>query len=131
MSQWLDAGEPPDVRVVELGPGRGTLLADALRTWSQFPAFRSVLKEVSLVETSASMRKLQGRAVKSSLEVCKAKGMDVDKTAVRWYDSIEDIKDASSNEGVYTMVVAHEFFDALPVHVIEVRTPSSLFIVFF
>jgi NADH dehydrogenase [ubiquinone] 1 alpha subcomplex assembly factor 7 len=37
---------------------------------------------------------------------------------IHWYDSIDDVPAA---DGTYTMLVAHEFFDALPFHLIEVR----------
>jgi NADH dehydrogenase [ubiquinone] 1 alpha subcomplex assembly factor 7 len=36
-----------------------------------------------------------------------------------WHDSIDDV---SQDSGEYTMLVAHEFFDALPIHVVEVRS---------
>jgi SAM-dependent MidA family methyltransferase len=39
-----------------------------------------------------------------------------------WHDAIDDVL-RSTGEGEYTMLVAHEFFDALPVHVLQVRTP--------
>jgi SAM-dependent MidA family methyltransferase len=62
------------------------------------------------VESSPALRvvqekKLQAWGGKSSLEL-------------HWHDSIEDIP---TTDGVYTMLVAHEFFDALPFHLIEVR----------
>lgn len=112
------------MRVVELGPGRGTLLADALRAWSQFPAMKDALRDLRLVETSQTMRKLQKETLEGALEVCRKKGMGVDEGAVGWHDSLDELREASSTEDVFTMVVAHEFFDALPVHVIEVRCSS-------
>ncbi|KAK0500165.1 S-adenosyl-L-methionine-dependent methyltransferase [Armillaria luteobubalina] len=57
LSQWQNAGSPPSIRLVELGPGRGTLMADILRVVQQFA--KSALKRVHLVETSLSMRALQ------------------------------------------------------------------------
>ena len=120
MTRWLAAGSPPNVRVVELGPGRGTLLADALRAWSQFPGMKSALKELRLVETSPSMRNLQGETLKKTLEDCKKRGMNMDAGSVEWHDSLDDVRNASRADGVFTMLVAHEFFDALPVDIIQV-----------
>jgi NADH dehydrogenase [ubiquinone] 1 alpha subcomplex assembly factor 7 len=37
---------------------------------------------------------------------------------IHWHDSIDDVP---ASDGTYTMLVAHEFFDALPFHLIEVR----------
>jgi SAM-dependent MidA family methyltransferase len=80
------------------------------QTLSQFPHSRTSVKRVHLVESSPALRavqekKLQAWGGKNSLEL-------------HWHDSIEDIPPA---DGVYTMLVAHEFFDALPFHLIEVR----------
>ncbi len=67
------------VRLVELGPGRGTLMADALRACRVAPDFLAAIEEICLVETSPILRekqelKLQGRGVK-----------------IRWCDEIADI----------------------------------------
>ena len=52
---WQSMGRPGRVALVELGPGRGTLLADALRAAKTLPPFRDAI-EVHLVESSASLR---------------------------------------------------------------------------
>ncbi|KAN0113582.1 DUF185 domain containing protein [Russula decolorans] len=108
LSQYLNSGAKHDIQLVELGPGRGTLMDDILRTLSQFPHSRTSVKRVHLVESSPALRavqeeKLQAWGGKSSLEL-------------HWHDSIEDIP---TTDGVYTMLVAHEFFDALPFHLVE------------
>ena len=87
---WVQLGRPADVRLIELGPGRGALMADALRAARLEPAFRP---EVHLVETSPALRALQ-----------RAQGFD----AV-WHDSPDTIPDGPS------IWIANEFFDALPV----------------
>ena len=88
---WERLGRPADIRLVELGPGRGVLMADALRAARLEPAFRP---EVHLVETSPALRSLQ-----------RAQGFD----AV-WHDRPETIPEGP------TIWIANEFFDALPVH---------------
>lgn len=56
---WLDRGRPRPAALVELGPGRGTLLADAARAWRIVPGFQDAVR-LHLVETSPTLRALQG-----------------------------------------------------------------------
>jgi SAM-dependent MidA family methyltransferase len=87
---WHRAGRPEGVRYVELGPGRGTLAADALR------AMRSAGLEpaVHLVETSPVLRAAQLQRVPNAA----------------WHDDLSTIPEDGS-----ILAVANEFFDALPV----------------
>ncbi|TFK74089.1 DUF185-domain-containing protein, partial [Pluteus cervinus] len=107
ISQWMDKGLPP-IRLVELGPGRGTLMEDVLRVFAQLDAVKSHLTQVHLVETSLTMRALQQERLAPR---STAMGFRLD-----WYDSIYDIKDSPDE---YTMLIAHEFFDALPIHLLQ------------
>ncbi|KAJ7062914.1 S-adenosyl-L-methionine-dependent methyltransferase [Mycena amicta] len=113
MYQWLETikqqkqGESTlPIRIVELGPGRGLLMHDILRVISQFGTRK--LKTVHLVETSQTLRTLQA----SRLEPSAAQH----GFTIEWNDSVEQIQ---PREDMFTMVVAHEFFDALPFHLIE------------
>lgn len=94
---WTRLGSPGRVALVELGPGRGTLMADALRAARVMPAFRSAL-EVHLVETSPVLRDAQRRTLESS------------GCAPTWHDTL-----LSLPTDVPLLVIANEFFDALPV----------------
>lgn len=95
LHQW-DAEKP--VALVELGPGRGVLMADVLRTLKQLrPAHFSVLK-VAMVETSPRLRGLQAAAVAPF------------KT-VTFHDDI-----ASLPTDMPLLVIGNEFLDALPMH---------------
>ncbi|KAJ7249238.1 DUF185-domain-containing protein [Mycena haematopus] len=105
MSQWTRPQQR--IRIIELGPGRGTLMQDILRVVSQFG--REHLKEVHLVETSPTLRALQETRLSPSAAKYGC--------TLQWHNSIDDI--ASSEEADFTMVIAHEFFDALPFHTIE------------
>src|SRR5215216_5337839 len=55
---WQKMDAPGAVHLVELGPGRGTLMADALRAATIVPAFRAAL-HVHLVEASPLLRQQQ------------------------------------------------------------------------
>src|SRR6185503_20431142 len=55
---WRLSGSPSPARLVELGPGRGTLMADILRVASRVPQFFRAIT-VHLVETSPVLRKRQ------------------------------------------------------------------------
>ncbi|MEG8039796.1 SAM-dependent methyltransferase [Sphingomonas sp. LR60] len=86
---WDRAGRPA-VAWVELGPGRGTLSADALRVM----AHAGLTPPVHFVETSATMRVAQAERV----------------AGATWHDSITTLP-----EDVPLIVIANEFFDALPI----------------
>lgn len=58
VSVWKGMGEPGRISLVEMGPGRGTLIRDVLRTAAKFPKFHSSLV-VHLVELSETMREAQ------------------------------------------------------------------------
>ena len=55
---WHKLGKPPSFSLIELGPGRGTLMRDVLRTIRHWPAMHSAV-EVHLLETSSLMREKQ------------------------------------------------------------------------
>ena len=66
-SVWRMMGEPENVRLVELGPGRGTMMVDALRAAQVVPAFRKALV-VHLVEISPALQRRQAQTL-GTLEV--------------------------------------------------------------
>jgi SAM-dependent MidA family methyltransferase len=89
---WRDIGGPGRFRLVELGPGRGTLMADALRAARVAPGFAEAA-ELWLVETSPALRAEQARRLPGA----------------RWADRLEAVPDGP------TLLIANEFLDALPV----------------
>jgi SAM-dependent MidA family methyltransferase len=94
---WHEQGKPARPRLVELGPGRGTLMRDALRAMKLMPEFRNQL-EVVLVEMSPALRHVQ----EATLKDCGVK--------LRWTESFGSI---TADRPLY--LVANEFFDALPI----------------
>lgn len=96
---WLDLGGPARISLMELGPGRGTLMADALRATRILPGFHDCL-EVHLVETSPTLKARQ----KAALETTGIK--------VHWHDTVDAALSASTGP---LLVLANEFFDALPI----------------
>lgn len=96
LSVWELMGAPNIMRLVELGPGRGTLMADALRAARLRRPFLEALA-VDLVETSPVLRRMQQE------RLCD---MGV---PVVWRDRLADVPPGPA------IVIANEFFDALPV----------------
>jgi SAM-dependent MidA family methyltransferase len=92
---WERMGSPDALRLVECGPGNGTLMSDILRVARIRPAFAGGVG-VHLVETSPRLREVQ-RARLSG------------QPAVSWHESVEALPD-----GLPMIVVCNEFFDALP-----------------
>ena len=95
---WRQMGSPARVLLVELGPGRGTLMKDMLRAAKAVPEFRAAL-DVVLVETSPTLRDVQAGTLA--------------ETAVppRWTATVEEALSTPAP----ALVVANEFFDALAV----------------
>lgn len=96
--RWLAMGRPDPVALVELGPGRGTLMADLLRALTVLPELRRAVR-VRLVETSPALRARQ-RAVLAERHP---------EQTIVWHERIEDLPPGP------TLLVANEFFDALPI----------------
>jgi SAM-dependent MidA family methyltransferase len=94
MIVWEGMGCPRDLVLAELGPGRGTLMQDVMRATRAKPEFRQAAK-VHLVETSSTLREMQGKALRS---LCRPE----------WHEKFSALPEAP------LIVVANEFFDALP-----------------
>ena len=91
---WLDQGAPASFVLVELGPGRGTLMADILRATARVPGFHDAARIV-LVEASAPLRSRQAETLKTF--------------DITWADTVSELPKGP------IWLVANEFFDALPV----------------
>ena len=75
---WRQMGAPENVRLIELGPGRGTLLLDALRAARVVKGFREAIV-LHLVEISPALQKLQQQ---------RLEGLDV---PALWHETLDDV----------------------------------------
>jgi NADH dehydrogenase [ubiquinone] 1 alpha subcomplex assembly factor 7 len=90
---WQRAGAPTRVLLVELGPGRGTLMADALRAVGRAAPGLAAAARLHLVETSDRLRAVQARALPGAA----------------WHDALGTVPGDAP-----MLLVANEFLDALP-----------------
>jgi NADH dehydrogenase [ubiquinone] 1 alpha subcomplex assembly factor 7 len=93
---WNAMGRPHPVHLVELGPGRGTLMADLLRATKLLPDFAKAV-QVHLVEMSPVLKQKQQAMLAAS-------GLNI-----HWHECLDDVPEGP------LLVIANEFFDALPV----------------
>ncbi|GCB66252.1 protein arginine methyltransferase NDUFAF7, mitochondrial isoform X1 [Scyliorhinus torazame] len=118
VSEWMAAGKPRTFQLVELGPGRGTLVSDALRVFSQL---RSVLKgskiSVHLIEVSPKFGDIQAQLLTEGQHLLHDPRSAIYKTGVTktglpisWYRDLQDVPKG------FSFYLAHEFFDVLPIH---------------
>jgi SAM-dependent MidA family methyltransferase len=103
---WLDMGAPAPCRLIEVGPGRGTLMADALRAMAR--ALPSCLDAVSvhMVETSPVLRR------------CQQATLGERASRIIWHERVEQALDGP------VIILANELLDALPVRQF-VATPDG------
>src|SRR4030081_3714630 len=94
-------GSPSLLRLIELGPGRGTMMADALRALRVLPPLYQALS-IHLVEINAVLREKQ----KATLSGVRN---------ITWHDHLDEVPPGSS------VILANEYFDVLPVHQVVKR----------
>lgn len=91
---WLDQGAPKKFVLAEIGPGRGTLMADVLRATKGVAGFHAAA-QITLIEASSTLQQVQRKTL-----------ADYDVT---WVGTIAELADAP------LFLLANEFFDALPI----------------
>lgn len=92
---WLDMGAPASITLLELGPGRGTLMSDALRATKHVPGFHSAVS-LTLLESGRAQRHQQAERLGSF--------------APHFIDALDDCPRDRP-----VLVIGNEFFDALPI----------------
>ncbi|MCB1392999.1 SAM-dependent methyltransferase [Nitrobacter sp.] len=95
-SVWRTIGSPLTLRLIELGPGRGTMMADALRALRVLPPMYESLS-VHMVEINPVLRKKQMAALS-------------DAPNIQWHASLDEVPQGPA------IIFANEYFDVLPVH---------------
>jgi SAM-dependent MidA family methyltransferase len=93
---WLNAGKPSPVHLIELGPGRGTLMIDAMRAARVVPEFIAAAR-VHMVESSPRLTAIQSDRLAEA-------GIAAD-----WHERIDQLPAGPA------IIIANEFFDALPI----------------
>ncbi len=101
---WQGAGRPSPFRLVELGPGRGQLMADLIRATAKVPGFLEAA-DIHLVESSRRLRDMQQKKLPA--------------LNTTWHDTFADVPRGP------TFLIANEFFDALPIHQL-IRTETGM-----
>ncbi|KAK4465726.1 putative S-adenosyl-L-methionine-dependent methyltransferase-domain-containing protein [Cladorrhinum samala] len=130
LTEWLAQGrQKTGVELIEVGPGRGTLMDDMLRTIQNFPAMSNSIDAIYMVEASPELRAAQKKLLcgpdapmtESKVgyhSVCKYNSIPI-----VWTETIKSIPQSPSK---MPFIVAHEFFDALPIHAFQlVSVPPS------
>jgi SAM-dependent MidA family methyltransferase len=94
---WQQHLKPANVRLAEIGPGRGTMMADILRVVAQLAPDLHDTLAVHLVETSPALTRVQ------------AETLATHSGKIAWHDTFDAIPDG------FLLLVANEFFDAVPI----------------
>ncbi len=100
---WQACGSPEQFNLVELGPGKGTLMSDLLRATAVLPAFQSAA-QINMIETSERLQAIQREVL--------------GEANVSWHKSVKSIADQPS------IIIANEFLDVLPIRQ-YVKTDSN------
>jgi len=95
-SVWKSMGSPATFQLVELGPGRGTMMADALRALRVVPPLYQTLS-VHLVEINPVLREKQLKTLTGA-------------RSINWHNNIDEVPEGP------TIILANEYFDVLPIH---------------
>jgi SAM-dependent MidA family methyltransferase len=97
LAAWEAIGRPTPVTVAEIGPGRGTLMKDALRTLSKLDPGLVAGADIAMIETSPRLAGIQRETLKATA------------ARIRWHESI----DALAPQPL--LIVGNELFDAVPI----------------
>ncbi|WP_418152729.1 class I SAM-dependent methyltransferase [Litorimonas sp. RW-G-Af-16] len=96
VQSWIDLGRPPEVNLIELGPGRGIMMSDMLRAAKLDSAFQQAVR-VTLVEASSALEAVQGHTLASC-------GLPV-----MWASDLAQVPAGPS------IIIGNEFLDCLPI----------------
>jgi len=106
LQTWIDIGRPKEVYLIELGPGRGVMMADMLRAASLDPDFKKAVT-VILVEASAALEAVQGQSLANA------------GIGVQWAKTLDAAPQGPS------IIIGNEFLDCLPIRQFIQRDPFA------
>ncbi|KAA6412562.1 MAG: hypothetical protein FRX48_03553 [Lasallia pustulata] len=125
VAEWMAQGRRSSgVELIEAGPGRGTLMADILRTIRNFKSLAASIEAVYLVEASPALRDTQklllcGDAPMEEIDMGFRSTSKYSNIPIIWCEDIRFVQDDPSRS---PFIFAHEFFDALPIHAFHPQT---------
>ncbi|KAF1330679.1 Nadh dehydrogenase, partial [Globisporangium splendens] len=113
VATWQQMGSPSAIKIVEMGPGRGSLMSDFLRAAKSFPPFYQAL-DIHMVEISPALRKIQQENLGCEPIEGKASTANTMQIpggpTVQWHEDFGHVPQGPS------LMILQELFDALPVH---------------
>ncbi|XP_025425924.1 protein arginine methyltransferase NDUFAF7, mitochondrial isoform X2 [Sipha flava] len=119
LSMWEKAGCPSPINIIELGPGTGVMMMDMLRMLKQ-TQYNALDLSIHMVETSKKCSLEQAnklccsellKDMSNNFYQCGTTSEKYGMKKIFWYKSIDDIP-----RNTFSLIVAQEFFDALPIH---------------
>lgn len=111
---WQSLGQPSQIQLIELGPGKGTMMSDLLRATKSFKDFQKALS-VHMVEVSPVLQSLQRQKLggaQGGIKDAEVTLHDGTGVPIRWHSHLADIP---INEGAASIILCQEFFDVMPV----------------
>ncbi|KAI9924960.1 hypothetical protein AWENTII_006595 [Aspergillus wentii] len=128
IAEWMSQGRKRSgVQLMEVGPGKGTLMDDMLRTFRNFKSFSSSIEAIYLVEASPTLRQMQKNLLCGDAAAMEETDIG-HKSTSKYFDVpviwVEDIRLLPHEEDKTPFIFAHEFFDALPIHAFESIPPA-------
>lgn len=127
LNEWSKLGKPKPLQLVEMGPGKGTLIDDILKVFSKLTDCNEFLS-VHLVEVSPFLCQIQKKKLcsvdqRTGTDITLSSNFDKEffgnqlttkyNIPVMWHHDLRSVP------GGFTFLLAHEFFDALPIHKIQ------------
>lgn len=101
---FLDNQKVDTIHIMELGPGKGTLMADIMRTFQKIAPDLFLKINVHLFEASKTLSTFQSKALDKYKDTIK----------ITWYEDISLLKTMNFPKDDILLFIANEFFDALP-----------------
>ncbi|RCK63043.1 NADH dehydrogenase [ubiquinone] complex I, assembly factor 7 [Candida viswanathii] len=120
-SIWQQQNFPKSIRFIEFGPGKGTLIFDVLQTFNRF--VEKVAKEkpeieIALIEASKVLRQEQWKLLCNQDQPLETTDEGYNQSVTKWGNKImwlDTEKDIKHDDDIANFIIAHEFFDALPI----------------